>query len=303
MISTADPDHVSALTAMMYPGLTRKCDHCDGYVTISTDDLMGALTATVGEPYASLLRSATEPSAKAMLGVQMPGARSWTGAPGWTRHEYGRYEHHKHHKHHGDHRHHHDCGCGYDDHCGCGDKCECRSCRRDDCHCRCCIVDADLVVHTRLGERRVVPILMENDRRREKEVELDLSEFKTRGGSRTSIVAAVTPPKFVLGPCEEREILVLIEVRPEERDGDDKPDAEPKSKAAASRAAKAEHAEAVRAVIASRDDDTLIDVDECVVAYGDLRFGGCDNRPLRIAVSVLPRDCHAYHVRCSCGCC
>jgi hypothetical protein len=47
----------------------------------------------------------------------------------------------------------------------------------------------------------------------------------------------------------------------------------------------------------------LIDVDECVVAYGDLRFGGCDNRPLRIAVSTLPRDCHAYHVRCSCGCC
>jgi hypothetical protein len=311
MISTADPEHVSALTAMMYPGLTRKCDHCDGYVTISTEDVMSALTATVGEPYASLLRSAAQPSAKAMLGVQMPASRSWTGAPGWTRPEYashGPHKHHKHHghdKHHGYHRHDDDCGCGYDDYCGCGEKCECRSCRRDDCHCRCCIVDADLVVHTRLGERRVVPILVENDRRREKEVELDLSEFRTKGGSRTSIFAAVTPTQFVLGPCEEREVLILIEVRPEDGqdDGGDKKDAAGKAKAAAGRQAKVEHAESVRAVLGGRDDDRLIDVDECVVAYGDLRFGGCENRPLRIAVSTLPRDCHAYHVRCSCGCC
>ena len=86
-------------------------------------------------------------------------------------------------------------------------------------------------------------------------------------------------------------------------DGGDKKDAEGKAKATASRKAKVEHAESVRAVLGGRDDDRLIDVDECVVAYGDLRFGGCENRPLRIAVSTLPRDCHAYHVRCSCGCC
>jgi hypothetical protein len=306
MISTAESEHVSMLTAMMYPGLTRKCDHCDGYVTISTDDVMKALTAAVGEPYASMLRSATEPSAKAMLGVQMPAGPSWIGSPAWTRPDYysrcGHHGHrrHKHHKHH-DHGHDHD-GCG----CGSYDRCECKSCRYDDCHCQCCIVDADLVVHTRLGERRVVPILVENDRRREKEVELDLSDFRTKGGSRTAISAFVTPTTFTLGPCEEREVIIGIDVKPEEGDdgsvddtGETSTDA--KSKAASGRA-KVEHAEAATAVLSVRDD-RLIDVDECVVAYGDLRFVGCDNRPLRIAVSVLPRDCHAYRWPCSCGCC
>lgn len=302
MISTADPDHVSMLTAMMYPGLTRKCDHCDGYVTISAEDVMSALTAAVGEPYANLLRSATEPSAKGLLGVQMPTDRGWGGAHPSKRPDYGHWYHggREHHKGHG-HRHHVDCGCGCEE---CYDGCECRPCRRDDCHCRCCIVDADLVVHTRLFERRVVPILLENDRRREREIELDLSEFRTKGGSPTAIAAAVTPTQFVLGPCEEREVLVLIDVRSgKDDDGGDagKKDTDATKRTDAS--AKEEVAESVRTMLAAGREFDLIDVDECVVAYGDLRVVGCDVRPVRIAVSVLPRDCHAHRVRCSCGCC
>jgi hypothetical protein len=252
---------------------------------------MSAVTAMVGEPYAGLLRSATDASAKGLLGVQMPVARGWGRGPQGKRPDYDWHEHHKGHGH----RHHDECGCGsYED-------CECRPCRRDDCHCRCCIVDADLVVHARLFERRLVPILLENDRRREKEVDLDLSEFKTRGGSRTSIVASVTPTTFVLGPCEEREIVVAIEVRgeqPDEGAGDTK-DTEAKPKAGASK----QVGEPARTIVVGDREVELIDVDECIVAYGDLRFSGCDIRPLRIAVSVLPRDCHAYRLRCSCGCC
>jgi hypothetical protein len=151
-----------------------------------------------------------------------------------------------------------------------------------------------------------VPILLENDRRREKEIELDLSEFRTKGGSRTAIVAAVKPTKFVLGPCEEREVIVLIDVRDDKGDAGDGGDPNKdgaESKGRTAEPSKEEVPESVRAMLAEGRDVDLIDVDECVVAYGDLRIVGCDVRPVRIAVSVLPRDCHAHRVRCSCGCC
>ena len=45
------------------------------------------------------------------------------------------------------------------------------------------------------------------------------------------------------------------------------------------------------------------DVDDCLVAVGDLRVDGCDIRPIRIAVAVVPRDCDPYEVECGCGCC
>src|SRR5690349_2949167 len=37
----------------------------------------------------------------------------------------------------------------------------------DPCHCTCCISDADLIIYARLGERRVVPVTIENPRARE----------------------------------------------------------------------------------------------------------------------------------------
>jgi hypothetical protein len=133
------------------------------------------------------------------------------------------------------------------------------------------VVDADLVVHARLGEDRVVPIVIENNRRREREVSIELSGFTSKGGRDSDVTGRLEgQTEFTLAPCEEREVVIRISVGR----GQDNPEGE-----------------------------RIVDVDDCVVSYADLRVVGCDNRPIRFAVAVLPRDCHAYHVDCQSGCC
>jgi hypothetical protein len=177
--------------------------------------------------------------------------------------------HHKH-KHHG-HDREHGCGCEgrREPGCGCRDgrerDCGCGRCG-DDCHCVCCVAGADLVVETRLGERRVVTLEVVNERRRERDITLELGAFTTRGGSPAPVAGAVDgATTFKLAPCSEHLVPIVIEVGIE-REG-------------------------------------LPDVDDCLVAWSDLKVEGCDIRPVRIAVAILPRDCGAYRVRCACGCC
>src|SRR4249920_3110271 len=58
----------------------------------------------------------------------------------------------------------------------------CRGCERcdsTDCHCDCCVNDADLVVQAHAGERRVVPVVVENNTSRPTEVRAELSAFRT----------------------------------------------------------------------------------------------------------------------------
>lgn len=176
--------------------------------------------------------------------------------------------------------------------CGCG-------CHRDDCHCRCCITDADLVIHARLGELRVVPLTIENPRRREREVRLELSNWTTRSGSPAEIAATLVPPtEFTLSPCSERDVVLGVHVRFREDAGDTPGTAD-----------REVDAEAGLTGLTSRiaNDDTanrrLPDVEHCEVYYADLRAEGCDLRPIRIAVVVLPRDCSAHPIDCGCGCC
>lgn len=153
----------------------------------------------------------------------------------------------------------------------------CPDCERDDCYCRCCIGDADLVVYTRLGERRVVPILLQNERRREKQIHLELGEFKTRGGDVMGVKGALLPPaEFTLAPCGEEQAILVIDSN---LTGGDTP-----------------------GTTATNQPRTR-DVDECKVLYGDLKVEGCDIRPIRIALAFLPRDCDAFDIHCSCGCC
>jgi hypothetical protein len=183
-------------------------------------------------------------------------------------HDHGHHDHdHGHHDHgHGQgHRHGHESGCGC-----CGGH---GGCRADDCHCQCCIGDdIDLVVYSRVGERRVVPITIANERRREREVTLELSGFTTKGGRPlpvTVVGAIIGASTFTLAPCEERAVTIEV----------------------ASEAAQSE-----------REQPT--DVDDCLVAVADLRVSGCDIRcPIGIGLVLLPRDCDAYHLSCGCGCC
>ena len=192
----------------------------------------------------------------------------------------------------------------------CGDGC-CGECRTCDCMCTCCVCDADLVVYARLGEMRVVPIRLTNERRREREIELDLGPFSTRGGSDTFVNGKVVgPDKFTLEPCSERDIIIAINLA-DHADSKDDADIADRTKAellAEARERGVEVTESARKaelIEALRDPDRqrLPDVDECHVATSDLRIVGCDVRPIAIAVAVLPRICGPYEVGCGCGCC
>src|SRR5512133_1221293 len=84
--------------------------------------------------------------------------------------------------------------------------CDCEDCRgdceRDQCDCTCCIGDVDFVVYSQVGERRVVPIVVENSRRRDKDITLELSAFTSRGGKAAPVKATIeAPTQFRLKPC------------------------------------------------------------------------------------------------------
>lgn len=275
-MTTAHEEHVDPLTAMLYPAYTKRCEHCGGYVVTSPEEALKRYAEAAYEPLAALAKALQDPS-PSVTGLPTMGTATGFGTGLGT--GLGTYPrtrgHHAYRKHWHHHRHR-----GYD--CDC-DECRHRYCRRDDCHCRCCVVDADLMVSARLGERRVVPITIENTRRREREIKLELSDFATRRGSQTNVTGRLVPPtEFTLAACEEREAVVVIDI--DRRQGDE---------------GGGEGGEPAEEV----GRDKLPDVDECVVAYADLRIVGCDRRPVRIAVSILPRDCHSYPVDCDCGCC
>lgn len=202
----------------------------------------------------------------------------------------------------------------------------CPSCGECDCHCRCCIGDVDLVVYARLGEVRVVPIHIENTRKRERELSLELSEFTTSGGGKTPVSGSLaTETTVTVEACGAHDAVVVVrvqgtpgeapaeEARYEERTKaqllEEAHERDLQVRSADTKgdlvemlvASDREALDAAREKPPSRQ--RLRDVDECHVAVADLRISGCDVRPIRIAVAVLPRDCGAFEVECGCTCC
>jgi hypothetical protein len=150
----------------------------------------------------------------------------------------------------------------------CGDPC-----RHDDCECYCCIGDADFVVYARLGEVRILPIRLENSRRRERQITLEFSGWSRRGGTKVNVPTQIIPEGgFTLPACDEREVRLRVDLA---QAGGDNPDS----------------------------SNRLPDVDDCLVLYGDLRVEGCDIRPVRIALALLPNDCDPFVIECGCDCC
>jgi hypothetical protein len=301
MTSTRTSEHVSPLTAMLYPAYTERCEHCGGFVAISAEEALKRALEAVYQPWSALARAMQQqPSATAAVGLPTTPAASygdwmteWTRS--WTGYEHPhecrprRHPHHGHHPRGGHHPHHHGHHAGYD--------CRCEKCGREDCHCSCCVVDADLVVHTRLGERRLVPLVLENNRRRERQVKLELSDFSSRSTSWGAVTGRLlTDDEFTLDACEEREVLIGIQVGPERDQGGEGGTDVSGSKPSEGKAAAATEGR-------QKEGEKLPDVDECRVVYADLRIEGCDTRPIRIAVAILPRDCHDYRVDCDCSCC
>jgi hypothetical protein len=276
-------------TAPILDMLSPRCPECGEIVLPAVDDLTSALTAS----FASSLQ------------------RMLAGAPFGQVGHHGRRHHHRHHDHHYGHgpgcgcpecRHDHDhhyghgpgCGCpecrhdqDIDHHYGHGPGCgshkrskkrrhrhdcwacghDCRSCGADPCECQCCIPKSDLLVYARVGETRVVPITIENHRPRERHVTLHLSGWTTIGsGTGTVDTVSLGPTQFELEPCKRRAVVLKVRTLGQ----------------------------------AGGDDD---DVESCSVAYADLTLEGCDRKPIRIAVAMLPRECGPYEIDCWCGCC
>jgi hypothetical protein len=238
---------------------------------------------------------------------------SWPSSPPEIR---GGHHHGDHH--HGDH-HHGGGGCGHDhpDH---GLRAGCHS------PCDCCVDDADLVVRTRLGESRVVPLTISNEWRRERTVEVEVGEFAAACHEDALVrVAATTRPKgpVTLAPCSRLEVGILlrtaaVEVPAEKVEATAEPT---KATAPAKKAATRTAAARTRTLAATEAGDAadvasmraldvqfegragaLPDVACCTTMYADVHVAGC-GRPLRLAVVVSPLHCGSYEVDCHCGCC
>lgn len=168
-----------------------------------------------------------------------------------------------------------------------GDRCsQCGpACGPADCRCSCCVADSDLLIETRLGERRVVPITIENHWRRNRDIELELSSWTKIEGAQIN-GKVITPTSFTIEPCGSARVMLVIEIGGA---GD--------SKAAAAVASE----KATRNVVDNERQPR--DVEQCLVGYADLRVKGCDIRPIRIAVAVLPHHCDDYVVDCCTACC
>lgn len=186
-------------------------------------------------------------------------------------------------------------GRGHESNC-----CDCACCRQDDCHCRCCVVNADMLVYAHVGESRIIPVTIENHLRREREVELELSEWTTHSKEQVKVTGRVGPEtKLTLKPCDDVTVFIAVQTAPETGKPNvpgtgpnvetNNPTGKPKVTASD------------EATIPPRSQ--FPDVDECTVFYADLRVKGCDIRSMRIALALLPRDCAPNRIDCQCGCC
>lgn len=170
--------------------------------------------------------------------------------------------------------------------CGC-----CPTCEADPCTCRCCVANADLVIEARVGERRIIPVTIENHWRRERPIELELSSWTTPDPNFPVTAELLTPAAFTLAPCGEAHVVIVVHVAAAGTT------TTPGPVGTAPGPGNTVNAPAPPVLQA------LPDVDRCVVSYADLRIKGCDLRSIRIAVAALPRDCDAYTVDCDCSCC
>jgi hypothetical protein len=173
------------------------------------------------------------------------------------------------------HHHHRDCDCGCREHRGCRD-----------CHCECCVCDADILVHVRCGELRRIPLTFDNDTRRDRPVTLELGKFLTSGGRDLGWTAKLSETSFTLHPCDEHTVLLGVGIQ---CDANKTPGTTNQPPATGD--------------VTNRIDVPGGTVDRCEVGYATIRAEGCLTRPIVVAIAVLPDDCDAYHHPCGCDCC
>ncbi len=161
--------------------------------------------------------------------------------------------------------------------------------------CRCCIPDADVVLHARAGEQRVIPFLLRNPWRRDREVTVAVGPWQVSDGGRLEVTSVIDAGEsLTLQPCEKRVVRLRIVVRAICDNGQSGTDGTPgdtKNKTGSDTKGNV-----------PKDPQLDCDVDSCASAYADVRFEGC-SRPQRVAVVVHPASCDAIALPCDCGCC
>ncbi|GAA2745272.1 hypothetical protein GCM10009868_26090 [Terrabacter aerolatus] len=203
-----------------------------------------------------------------------------------------------------------ECGCGW----GCGEHGDARGGSTCGCGgaCSCCVPDADVVVHTRVGERRIVPLALHNAWRRERPVTLAVGPWHVGSDTDLVVVAVLEEEQVTLAPCEDRIVRLVIGVttttgaggKPGDGSGGAGDPGKPGGSSDANGPSENQGGSDVHL-------DTHVgmgqgrmpgDLDACASAYADVRFEGC-SRPLRVAVVVSPAPCHPVEAGCDCGCC
>ena len=205
---------------------------------------------------ADLMRTTPSDWLAAMFGPGTP-MGMWSPPRPTDRPDHGGHGRHGEREHHG-HRHHHH----HHERC-------CRRCGADPCECYCCIGDVDLAIYSRLGEQRVIPIIVENERHRDKQITLELSDWTTRGGKAAGEDLAARAQGVPTRRVRGKEGHTRGQHRRRRR--------------------RQERHEGHQRTLVGIGSTAPPDVDECLVAVADLRVVGCDHRPICIAVAILPR--------------
>lgn len=171
--------------------------------------------------------------------------------------------------------------------------------------CDCGVGAADLVVRTRVGETRIIPLSITNQWRRERTVEVTIGPFSPSCHEDALVeVTATTQPDgtITLAPCQRMDVAILLSTTPirgeHRKAGEVSETAKPTGKGSA-----AEEPDRTRSQdFEQTRKEGLPDVRCSTTLYADVSVSGCRG-PLRLAVMVLPRHCDAYQVSCDCGCC
>ena len=172
-----------------------------------------------------------------------------------------------------------------------------RPCRCDPCDC--CTPDADIVIQARVGERRVVPLVLHNPGRRAKTVTVDVGPF-TACGEPTGVTVGgqvLAGQDVELAGCANATVSLVLDIAGAPAAGD------PASTAATKDAAGGRKPPAAPPRDLPPQDLPVGQAERCATFVADVRLGGCGSRAVRIGVVVLPAKCGAYQVGCDCGCC
>jgi hypothetical protein len=181
--------------------------------------------------------------------------------------------------------------------------CGCPVCAPDPCSCKCCVSDADLVIEARVGERRIVPVIIENKWRRARDIEVELSSW-TKVSDTVEIKAEILGESaFTLAPCGQAQVVLVVGVTEQAAQTSTPAPAPAPASPPTKVAGKPTDANQPVSTLPPPAVRQIPDVDRCLVSYADLRIKGCDLCSVRIAVAILPRDCEAFTVDCGCSCC